>query len=422
MVQINNHKAVSPEKIIDNIYRQRKIPKSVKPIHFWRNFTKRFGNLAEEFIEIIDARANGILIDPYKIKNSSIEFADAVFSQFDGEKIKVFLCWFLGNQFDMKGKKVLEIGCDNGVMLSVLAEIFPEGEFYGIDACEEAILIATKRSNEIGLKNIKFKKCSAEDCQDEFRESEFDLIITTAFFAEFLASESSGPDHGCMSLNGYNLESTILFDQKLASENKKIKCLDVVASLLKSRGLFVSLDRWTNHYFALKWVRLCEISDLSFDIKVSCLLKFMNAEGVEEELPLTVFRKEKSQAVPTFDFLSFFCYGQLARMNIKNEVKNETLAEVIYLSLNTTKLVEVSLDYVDGSGIETREAGLAGPLGYFYRRTTNGLREIYLIPAIAIQEQFHLFFEISENLAKYVTIDRMILNSDKCVELQLDFN
>jgi SAM-dependent methyltransferase len=421
MDTIKNPKQVNPEKFIDSLYQRRKISKSVNPNQFWRNLTKRFGALAEELGDTIDARANGILADPYKIKNQSIEFADAVFAQFDRDKIKAFAAWILRAEFDMREKKILEIGCDNGVLLTLLAEIFPEAEFTGVDSCEEAISIATKRSIDLGLKNVTFKKCGAEDCQEAFQGPGFDMVIATVFFLEFLANLSTGPDHGCMSLSGYNLDSTISFDQKLASENRKIEHLDSVASLLKNHGLLISLDRWTDHYLTLKWVRYCERSGLSLDIKKSWLLNFLNAERVEEVLPLTVFRKEKAQTVSCSDFLSFYCYSQLARLHITNEVKNDLLAEVIYLSLNTTKLAEVTLDYINGSGIETREAGLAGPVGYFYRRTTRGLREIHLIPATAIQEQVHIFFAVPEALLNSVTVVRRILNEEKCRELQIGF-
>lgn len=76
------------------------------------------------------------------------------------------------------GIRVLDIGCGSGKAINLMAQTFPNSEFYGYDISEEVIQNAKNESKKLGLANVIFEK---HDVSKFRREKYFDLI--TAFDA-----------------------------------------------------------------------------------------------------------------------------------------------------------------------------------------------------------------------------------------------
>jgi len=73
------------------------------------------------------------------------------------------------------GASVVDIGCGGGVMLTTLAEAFPNARCVGYDPSEAAINIAQARATKMGLENVEFIIAGGEDLA---AGSDHDLIIT----------------------------------------------------------------------------------------------------------------------------------------------------------------------------------------------------------------------------------------------------
>ena len=73
------------------------------------------------------------------------------------------------------GASVVDIGCGGGVMLTTLAEAFPNSRCVGYDPSPAAVELATARSAEMGLDNIEFVVAGGEDL---VAGSNYDLAIT----------------------------------------------------------------------------------------------------------------------------------------------------------------------------------------------------------------------------------------------------
>ncbi|MCR4324521.1 MAG: class I SAM-dependent methyltransferase [Candidatus Curtissbacteria bacterium] len=71
---------------------------------------------------------------------------------------------------DLKFKKVLDVGCASGFMLSQIAREFPNAKYFGIDAYDKAIEFANKKYS-----HINFKVGVAEKLP--YKDESFDLII-----------------------------------------------------------------------------------------------------------------------------------------------------------------------------------------------------------------------------------------------------
>ena len=78
MTKKNLSKEITAEQFIDQYLKKIGVGGSVKPEQFWRLLSKRFGKLADEFGDCVEARENGQKVDPYVLKNQTVEFANAI--------------------------------------------------------------------------------------------------------------------------------------------------------------------------------------------------------------------------------------------------------------------------------------------------------------------------------------------------------
>jgi SAM-dependent methyltransferase len=70
------------------------------------------------------------------------------------------------------GGRVADIGCGHGASTILMAEKFPNSQFYGFDYHQESIDVAHKRANEKGLRNVYFERVDAEG----YKDKDFDMI------------------------------------------------------------------------------------------------------------------------------------------------------------------------------------------------------------------------------------------------------
>lgn len=73
------------------------------------------------------------------------------------------------------GASVVDVGCGGGVMLTTLAQAFPNSRCVGYDPSETAIEIARTRATDMGLDNCEFVVAGGEDL---VADSGYDLVIT----------------------------------------------------------------------------------------------------------------------------------------------------------------------------------------------------------------------------------------------------
>jgi ubiquinone/menaquinone biosynthesis C-methylase UbiE len=85
-----------------------------------------------------------------------------------------------------RGIDVLDVGCGAGRAMIHLAEAFPKSRFTGYDLSDEAVGLATREVERLGLKNVCFKACDLGAMTDT---AAFDLV--TAFDA---IHDQSQPD------------------------------------------------------------------------------------------------------------------------------------------------------------------------------------------------------------------------------------
>jgi len=81
-----------------------------------------------------------------------------------------------------QGARVCDIGCGEGVALLLMADAYPLSRFVGIDIDWEALAVARKGANRLGLENVEFVlRDAAETGEDDSWHASFDYV--TAFDA-----------------------------------------------------------------------------------------------------------------------------------------------------------------------------------------------------------------------------------------------
>lgn len=373
----------NPIAFLAGFLKRSGITEPVRDQQFISQFRKRFGRPGEAFLEGVNRRGDGEDLNIYPLKNVSLDFANAVLSQWDTKKLIEVAKWIIDE--DLSPSTILEVGCDNGWLTCLLGLIFPDAKVVGIDRNPEGIALAHQRAAALGLTNVDFQCTSLETAIGMHHAGSFDLILGVAVFHEALAT---GMDsiHQAMLLDNRQFYGLGEIDTALQPLIEGNPLLEGIAGLLSASGQFVSVDRWGSDNKLLVWLRLCAKSGLHFRPLPSRMIHFKRAPGESQEsLPLNVFRR-----VPLAD-------GQLSAEEIlvwmgsekfgSMPIQEASAAEAIYSSLSSPKVaLQFKAVYKDGSGTQLLLLGITGALGFSYTTTSEGFRDLNLMPIFRLQE------------------------------------
>lgn len=392
---------MSVQQYLDAFFKKTGLGATMKPDVFWRGLERRFKGDAKAFGDCIDARTTGINRDPYVLKNKSLEFANAVASQFDLAKLRAVGIWFIQSQQFQTSERVLEVGCDNGILLCLLASLRPEAQFFGFDRCVEAIERAKERASALGLTNVHFEHCELQDTLSKFAGKTFDLVISVAVFHEVFSGE------GKLTMDGFGDHKeprfSIMDADKLSEHIQTDARVSNIRHLLTADGAWCSLDRLVSPDDVLWWIRKVEASGFCLDFPSSYLVAFKDMSSHEEHFPLTVFTNSGEARANAIDVLAFMGYRNFTKQGGYQEISEPHSAELIYSGLAKLNLYEQQSVFRNGSGTERMEVGLAGGLGFVYQTTSNGVRRLTIFPSVLLGD--HLKKIVSEIPEREKTAD-----------------
>ena len=197
---------------------------------------------AGEIISVINERGRmerrGLKPDDeafYAIKHRDTEVSMAISGAFDGDIIRRILEW-LDDSTVVFGNKVLDIGCENGIMTCYLAMKHPESDFLGIDRSSEAIACAEELKKRLNIENARFKVMDVKEMAEPF-----DTVICSRNIHENL--EYFTPDR----MDLFRVQSEA-YEEHLRDY---AACMD---SLVDDGGEFIMIERSDIAAFLTGWL------------------------------------------------------------------------------------------------------------------------------------------------------------------------
>lgn len=404
------------EDFADQIFHKMGVRGKINMEKFWRKTISEIGQDANNLYECIQSRSSGVASDPYPLKNKSLPLANAVASQYDSSRIKSFIIWLLNEGIALEGR-VLEVGCDNGILTCALASKFPSASFVGIDPCPEAINLARKRAVLLGLANCEFRVADAGAYAEEVTGIKFAVVMAMHVAHEVLSGGMIAPDFELMSSPEPDF-SLYDHDKNLLEVDTKISFLESLNGLLEEDGVLISIDRWGAAIQLLKWIRFAERSGLRIDLNSSTVLEVEADE--KEYFPLTVFRRRSGGRVDIADALALSTVRRFPNKGVIHVLHGS--AELLFNGLVAADLFAVDFKYINGSGTLRIRFGVAQGVGYIYQSTSRGYRELLLFPSVCLLEIIGKTREVRSALRN--TTKASVIYSDRILakRLQIDLD
>ncbi len=286
---------------------------------------RRFPEHAKALYDEASAHKEGNTRPYYTAKNSSLDFSQAVNSQFWGDRLEEYLAWFVQREWP-PAHRILDVGCDNGILTCFYAHYFPDAEVFGIDICPEAIERARELAAKLCLDNVQFHHADALDMPAHLAEKPYDLVASS-FVACNIAHPVQGPfasTEECMSNPS---------DPDLASY------AHALSELLAEGGTLVSADGMKSLAAFASWSRaLCD-SGIEIDWSECDCLSL--SEGSDKALygrPVLIGSKQDGASYQPGDIRALWVMAETQQLGEPIELMG-TAAELVFQAMHPKQFV-----------------------------------------------------------------------------------
>lgn len=385
---------VDPEQVVGKFFANAGMKPGLSIDDFWKKATRLDRVNAEQFRKTI-ARGSDDIGRAHRLVNSSLDFANLALSHFELEKLRAAALFLLQGKTPAAGR-VLELGCDSGLLLCLLASCLPDVQFTGLDICKEAVRLAQERAERFDLRNISFRVGNVARGFASTAGGKYDMVLSVTVFHEVLAERQRAASH-------YEEYSPFTFeppppkpalavdelDRQVTAQVSQHASLASLPKVLAEDGTFVSIERWPSIREKLQWIRKVEAHGLHASLSDSGHIRFEseNSDGarMSERLPVTTFKKTATSWNGAFDVLAF-C-SDFNRSSVNKYL--DSTAELLYSALHkdvACSYVAECLQYEAPSTLEFGEIGVASSLAYVYSTTSDDYRSLQLVPRFAFGE------------------------------------
>ncbi|MDN3016144.1 methyltransferase domain-containing protein [Paenibacillus sp. BSR1-1] len=261
---------------ISSYYKTLRIKDCKSKRSYWKHVRGVDSVLAEELEPLLCREKQGNF---YDVKNASLPFSLAVES-WTMSYHKSILSW-INQQKKLKPKRILEIGCDNGVLACWYATRFPDAEIIGIDQSENGIQCANELAKQLGLANVSFYRIEFLDLRERFLMNSIDLIISVRTFHEIM-----GP---IFFPKYWSLQDYL----KKNPTYRNWRYLQIVDDLLTEDGTYLSFERLENPADLGKWAN--SLNQVNLHVQWDkCDIIDYNEFGTDKCSPIVVVSKSET--------------------------------------------------------------------------------------------------------------------------------
>jgi SAM-dependent methyltransferase len=240
---------------------------------FWDHLEKHheediLDQLEQALISHNDGDRNGD--DLYDVKNLNLMLSLDV-SNFSTDLYKQYFDWFMKHPI-REPKKILDLGCDNGLATCFYAMLFPDSEVIGIDINENGISCAQSLAKKLNLRNVSFLKMDFRNILEHFSRNSFDLITSLRSFHEIFG------------------EFPVKSEDWFANDDRFF-LLNLVQILLNDElSEFISCERLSGEDSISMWINLLKRAGLF--VTDSHFIDFHEI-GQEQQMPVLVINQQK---------------------------------------------------------------------------------------------------------------------------------
>lgn len=230
---------------------------NLKPVktkkEFMETLVKNAGSdVATAIFEELDRRAQGIMKEEYfyELKNTDLKTSMTFSGALDGDIIRKGCNWVAENR-DLFGKRILDVGCDCGLMSCFLATALPDSEILSIDLSQAALDNAKELAGHLGLTNITFAK---KDVRKLLAGDQYDTVFAMRALIPNLTV--SGQEDSAWELE----EAGDYFAGSCGSYARAL------ADAVRDGGSLVTIEKIEKNGFLLGWLKALENSGLALDM------------------------------------------------------------------------------------------------------------------------------------------------------------
>jgi SAM-dependent methyltransferase len=250
---------------------------------FWTFLKEHHEELAKQFEKTLTIREEKPdSSNIYNVKNNNLDFGLDVAKRL-ADFYKEYCTWFASME-EPPPNRILDIGCDNGIITCFYAFLYPETEIIGIDKSRSGVACATQLAERLELSNVSFIELDYNDLNKHFSSNTFDIITTVRTLHEVMGTI---PYPIYWSLKDYLEKYPVKADYRY---------IKVIERLLKDDGRYISAERLENPAAVGQWSNLLNLADLSIDWGKSGFIEF-HETGSNHKAPIMVSRRVDSNVV-----------------------------------------------------------------------------------------------------------------------------
>ncbi|NQU25865.1 MAG: class I SAM-dependent methyltransferase [Candidatus Nealsonbacteria bacterium] len=261
---------------------------------FLRDVESRFGKAGQDVLKAIDLRADGEYPDDdfYHLKNGSLSLSLAVTFGVKGGFYASFLSWLL--RVDLPSpSRILDVGCDNGVLTCFYARQFPDAEVIGIDLHEKSIDRAKELAAKTAVPNVSFRVLDLKRADKTLLGSTFDLVTATHAIE--------------IDLEGCRHVSSIGEVEQLEIASRDLETLAGVRRMVTpGSGLLLTANSFDDRAIGF-WTRLLDHAGFAIDWARSSILDWRDGDNEKETCPVFVAENKDGGESWTVDDAAAFC-------------------------------------------------------------------------------------------------------------------
>jgi SAM-dependent methyltransferase len=334
---------------------------------FWTWLEKKHGPTARTIYDLSRAIAEGEEMDIYSVKNQRLDLSLDVTFGFLGDFSEKYLVWLLGEYAQEQipePARVLDIGCDNGVLTCFYAWFFGHSRIVGVDRCEQGIERAKELATKLQLDNVQFIQADLADLSALGAE-QFDLISASRVY-HTVRRRAEIPHWRYSEL------------WEAYKDQEPTASLTAPLALLEPAGKFVSVEPVGSIDQAISWCSMLHRAGLTIDWNESFLLSFQEIGDKTLVPAFLASRLAEPTELKLDDIIAFLAYKDLVNGSEETPFIGPS-AEVLYEAVNPKKLIfGTQITFHDQSGVQRFDVWEAGPLLLAYNTSIRGYRELRL--------------------------------------------